>query len=196
MKRPTAALWAVNQLADAQPELIHELLDIQRSLRQPLDPSQLQELSRRRRRVVATLTKSAAKLLEDAGQPASDQTLKRVSNTLLAANTEHEEELLEQGRLQEELAPSGFEEAFGGLGALESAGDDSPSPAEVRREEEADALATEAKAAKRDADALAAEAASLRRQLELVEEQGAAARKKADDLARKAKSAAARVRRR
>lgn len=193
LKRPSLAIWAVNQLADADPEIISELIQTQRTLRSSPDAKELQELSRQRRRLVSSLSKKAAVHLKDNGLAATDQTLKRVTKTLLAANTPEEEELLQRGRLTEELDASGFAEAFGGANGFEVAADDRPSTAERRVEEKADALAAEAQEAKRDADDLATEAASLRRALEAAEVKARVARKKADDLAKKAKVAQARA---
>ncbi|MFN2526869.1 MAG: hypothetical protein ABR505_11500 [Actinomycetota bacterium] len=195
LKRPTVAVWAINQLAGAEPTLVGELLEVRRALAKTRDAAKLQELSRRRRQLVGALSKKAGAILRGAGHGATDQTLKRVGSTLLAVSTSEEERLLRRGRLQAELSAGGFEEVFGGLAVAEETGE-GPSPAEERSREKADSLSEEARASKHEADELAHEAAALRRQLESAENRVREAKRRADDLAKKAKAAATKARRR
>jgi hypothetical protein len=70
-------------------------------------PKELQEAFERQREVVTALLKSAKGILESAGHPATDATLERVRATLTAAAGD-EEGLVQQGRLSEDLDPTGF----------------------------------------------------------------------------------------
>lgn len=187
LKRPTIPVWAINQLARQRPEAIDGLIEAHRSLARVEDPQKLRELSRHRRQLIGALTDQARDLLTDAGHAPSRQTIDRISSTLLAASSPEEEDLLKKGRLERELTPGGFEEAFTDLPAFEDVGDDASTEAKERAEKEAQALTAEAREAKDKARALSRDAARLRREADEIDNEARALTRRADRLEKKIK---------
>jgi hypothetical protein len=112
LRKPTAAVWLVNQLVRERE------LDVQRLLKagESLTKSQAPEARRDEQRALEQLAKGAREIAEraDIGSPA----LGKAVETLRAASVTAEgRELLKRGRLTEELEPPGFE-ALTGLGTL------------------------------------------------------------------------------
>src|SRR4051812_42181492 len=114
LAKPTVPAWAVNQLVRKEPKLVEELLEHGEALqKQTLKGSieALRDSQRRERETVRKLVSRAEKLLE---RP-SAQTLERISATLTAgAQSDAGRKALREGRLTEELEPTGFE-ALAGL---------------------------------------------------------------------------------
>lgn len=116
LAKPTVAAWAVNQLARAEKSGVRRLLDAGVKMRAAHERAlsdrageDFRKATATERELVQTLSERARALLEEAGNPASDQVLKRVSETLRAASTNDEaRELLESGRLTKEIEPAGF----------------------------------------------------------------------------------------
>lgn len=116
LAKPTVPAWAVNQLARTEKSKVRRLLDAGEKLRGAHERAlsdrageDFRKATEAERGLVQELTDDARALLEDAGNPASDQVVKRISETLRAASTDEEaRELLEAGRLTEELEPAGF----------------------------------------------------------------------------------------
>jgi hypothetical protein len=116
LAKPTVAAWAVNQLARTEKSKVRRLLDAGEKMRAAHERSlsdragdDFRKATAAERELVQELTDDARALLEESGNPASDQVLKRVSETLRAASTDDEaRELLEAGRLTKEIAPVGF----------------------------------------------------------------------------------------
>jgi len=112
LRKPTAAVWLVNQLVRERP------LDVQRLLKagESLTKSQAPEVRRDEERALEQLAKGAGEIAERAGIGSS--ALGKATETLRAASlTAGGRELLKRGRLTEELEPPGFE-ALMGLEAL------------------------------------------------------------------------------
>jgi hypothetical protein len=114
LAKPTISAWVVNQLARKERLQMRSLATAGERLRKAQEkllrggaPRELQEASERQRDVVAALVESAEGVLRTAGHPATDATLERVRATLTAAAGD-EEELVRQGRLSEDLDPTGF----------------------------------------------------------------------------------------
>jgi hypothetical protein len=189
-------MWAINQLARRWPAAINDLIETHRSLAQVKDPGKLRDLSRHRRQLVGALTHQARDLLIDAGHTAGAQTIERISSTLLAASSPEEEDLLRKGRLVRELTPSGFQEAFTDLPALEDTNDAASTEARERAEEEVKDLAAEAREAKDKAKALGRDAARLRREADEIDNEARAWTRRADQLEKKAKAVRDKTRRR
>jgi hypothetical protein len=189
LKRPTIPVWAINQLADRHPAAINELIEARRSLAHVEDPGKLRDLSRRRRQLVGALADQARDLLIDAGHAASAQTIDRISRTLLAADSTESEDLLRGGRLERELTPSGFEEAFTDLPAFEDTGDAASTQAKERAEKEVRDLAAEARQMKEQAKSLARDAARLRREADAVDNEARSLTRRAEQLEKKAAAA-------
>src|SRR3954462_11319844 len=115
LRKPTAAVWLVNQLAHERP------LDVQRLLKagEALGKSTSHTFSAARqdgRRAREQLAKAAREIAERAG--IGSPALAKAAETLRAASlTAEGGELLRRGRLTEELEPPGFE-ALTGLEGL------------------------------------------------------------------------------
>ena len=116
LAKPSVPAWAVNQLARHETAKVRRLLDAGEKMRAAHERAlsdrageDFRKATEAERRLVQELTDDARTLLEEAGNPASDQVIKRVSETLRAASTDDEaRELLEAGRLTKELEPAGF----------------------------------------------------------------------------------------
>jgi DNA repair exonuclease SbcCD ATPase subunit len=116
LAKPTVPAWAVNQLARTEKSKVRRLLEAGEKMRAAHERAlsdrageDFRKATETERALVQELTDDARALLEDAGNPASDQVVKRISETLRAASTDEEaRELLEVGRLTKELEPAGF----------------------------------------------------------------------------------------
>jgi len=116
LRKPSVALWAVNQLARRNEEGLKALLDAGRALRRAQEQAlrgkssdALRAATAAERTAVRELTTAAEELLADEGRPATQQTLERIAQTLRAAAVDPEAEpLLSAGRLSEGVEASGF----------------------------------------------------------------------------------------
>ena len=178
LRKPSAAVWAVNQLARRQQKDYRALLAAGDRLRKAQEqvlggtpPAKLQEAATAERELVDRLTEKGRALLEVAGHTPTDSMVRRVSGTLHAAATRPDlREAAESGRLEheEETAGFGFELLSGGVpkAPQPKQGDDKRArerreAAEQRLEEAREELAA-AKEAAKDA---AAEVKRLTREL-------------------------------
>jgi hypothetical protein len=126
LRKPTQALWAVNQLASKRPGVIEDLVALGRQVEDATaqafrgdGPGAVRELDRQRRHAVADATAAAAEVAAEAGAPLSPAMAARVSSTLdSAVLQEHTRDLLAHGRVPTELEAAGF----GGLEGLELGG--------------------------------------------------------------------------
>jgi hypothetical protein len=119
LRRPSISAWAANQLAQAAPHAMAELLEVGAALRQaqqdalagqPDAARRLRSSSAQLRAAVSRLTQRAETLLGRAGHAASDATLGRLAATLQAAATADPptRAALAEGRLAGDLDPAGF----------------------------------------------------------------------------------------
>jgi hypothetical protein len=141
LRKPTFALWAVNQLARRHPDDVRALLDAGERLRVAQqaalrgESQELRTATAEERKILHGLTQRAAELLSETGHSAD---AKRIADTLRAAAVDESgRELLHRGRLSEELEASGF----GGFAGMEIPSrskpeEKPPSPAAQRRREE------------------------------------------------------------
>jgi hypothetical protein len=114
-RKPTVAAWAVNRVVRDFPKQARDLVKAGAALRaaqvriiQGGQAGAMQERLTEARDLIARLTRAARQLLDDESR-ASDATLDRVSETLMASLAdESRAELLAQGRLTKEMEPSGF----------------------------------------------------------------------------------------
>jgi hypothetical protein len=116
LRRPSAALWAVNRLASLEPKSLKAFFDAIADLRrtQLRDPREAAEALRAQRAALEALVGRGRELLTDAGLTASQQALRRLSDTLLGAAVDQDHaEALRRGELTTELPAPGFE-AFSG----------------------------------------------------------------------------------
>jgi len=185
LKKPTLAAWAANQLARREPALVRELLDAaaalrdtqQRSLAGRAPVSDVIAAAGKEREAVRALVSAARKL----PPRATAATLDRLSQTLQAAAIDDiGRDLLERGRLTEELHAVGF----GPLEAVKTV------PAARRRDEVAKAAkqritALRAAARTLDAEARAAEQAAreAERSARILRDEAAQRRTEADRAA-------------
>ena len=124
LRKPSLAVWAVNQLSRTEAKDLGALLKAGAELRKAQEevmagesPSRLQPAVAAEREQVERLTAKAHGLLEEAGHPVTDATLKRVSASLHAVATKPElGELAERGRLEHEEETTGF--GFEALGEV------------------------------------------------------------------------------
>jgi hypothetical protein len=112
LRRPSAVLWATNQLAHAEPEqletFVHTVGELRR--RQLQDPRAAGEALRRQRSELEALVRRAGQLLAQHGQRATPAIERRVSDTLLGAAVDAQlAEDLRHGRLLAEQRAPGFE---------------------------------------------------------------------------------------
>ncbi|HYY44988.1 MAG TPA: hypothetical protein VE975_07335 [Actinomycetota bacterium] len=174
-----------------EPAAVSDLIEIQSSLAQIAGPVELQDLSRKRRRIVSRLAERARDLLKQTGHSASAQTIERISSTLLAVNTEHAQELLRVGRLERDISSAGFADLFDQRPQPKE--DSEPSPALRRDVKQAEALESEARAAIREARELRETADRLRIKADEAEAQATAAERRAEEAERKAAQARAKL---
>ncbi|MET0965195.1 MAG: hypothetical protein ABWZ02_02295 [Nakamurella sp.] len=86
LRKPTRSAFTVNQLARAEPDLIAELVELGEQLRsaeKSVDPKQIRELTRQRRRLVDALTRRAFEVVEESAP--SSAVRDEVVSTLTAA---------------------------------------------------------------------------------------------------------------
>lgn len=116
LRKPSAAVWAVNQLARRQQKDYRALLKSGDKLRATQEkvlggesPEKLQEAAAAERELVDRLTEKGRAVLEVAGHSPTEAMIRRVSGTLHAAATRPDlREAAENGRLEHEEETSGF----------------------------------------------------------------------------------------
>jgi hypothetical protein len=121
LRKPTVPVWAVNQLARSDELGLRRLLAAGAALRKAqekaLEGSGTAGLAKAQtgeREALRKLTERARSLLGEAGRPATDATLERISTTLSAAAIDESvREALKAGRLDRELEPLGFDALAG-----------------------------------------------------------------------------------
>jgi hypothetical protein len=177
LRKPSLAVWAVNQLSRTVAKDVGALLKAGADLRKAQEdvlagesPSRLQPAVAAERDQVERLTAKARGLLEEAGHPVTDATLKRVGATLHAVATKPElGELAEHGRIEHEEETTGF--GFESLGELPAGPRAAASGRKDRaRKESARARVKEAEAelaeARKEARRASSEVQRLTRELE------------------------------
>ncbi len=210
LRKPSAALWAVNRLATTDGRSLAALFDAVARVRktQLRDRRAAAEALRAQRAALDALVARGKQILIDSGLSASQQALRRLSDTLMGAAVDEEHaKALRRGELTEELHAPGFE-AFSGarlsahprLRLVRSASTTAPRvdheasaarAAEQRqRSAEAERLTREAEERARELSALESEKTDARARLSDVERRLQAAR----HAARRAATAAKRAR--
>src|SRR6267378_4110961 len=116
LRRPSAPLWAVNQLARHARPALERFLDAVDQLRraQLSDPRGAMEAMRAERVQLEALVQRAETALQEAGYAPSAEMRRRISDTLLGAAADRRHaEALKHGRLSEELHAPGFDALTG-----------------------------------------------------------------------------------
>src|SRR5205823_6471638 len=156
LRRPSATLWAVNQLAHHARASLERFLDAVDRLRrtQLSDPRGAIEAMRAERAQLEALVTRAEQALSEAGYSPSAEARRRIGDTLLgaAADRRHAEALI-HGRLTEELQAPGFDALTGGGTKLRlvQGGAGRRDGGEQRRTAESRRRERETKTAERDA---------------------------------------------
>jgi hypothetical protein len=187
LRKPTVAVWLVNQLVRERQ------LDVQRLLKagESLTKSQAPEARRDEQRALEQLAKGAREIAKRAGIGAP--ALGKAVETLRAASlTAQGRELLKRGRLTEELEPPGFEALTGleGLGRQPASAKTKPSRSDDRAEKrqalkQARERVRQLRAEERELDTAARAAV---REAERAEAEAGAARSRAADAQEKARA--------
>lgn len=108
LRKPSVAAWALNRASRSNPELVDQLRQSHRLLREADSSESIRSASEKRRQAVSALVEAAVGELRADGRPDSLSTRDRINTTLLAVATDPEGEArLEAGCLVKELAPSG-----------------------------------------------------------------------------------------
>ena len=116
LRRPSAALWAVNQLARHVRAPLERFLDAVERLRrtQLSEPRAAMDAMRAERAHLEALVARAEQALVEAGYAASAEARRRIGDTLLGAAAERRHaQALTHGRLTEELHAPGFDALTG-----------------------------------------------------------------------------------
>ncbi|HKC59046.1 MAG TPA: hypothetical protein VKB92_03095 [Myxococcales bacterium] len=119
LRRPTAPIWAVNQLARRSLAEVEELLDsserVQKAQLRGAAGDELRAAMTAQRAALAKLERGAEQILRGAGLQASPGALRTVQSTLQAAATgsRDQREALRSGTVREALEPMGFEALLG-----------------------------------------------------------------------------------
>src|ERR671922_345069 len=116
LRRPSATLWAVNQLARHARASLERFLDAVDRLRrtQLSDPRGAMEAMRAERAQLEALVARAEQALSEAGYSPSAEARRRIGDTLLGAAADRRHaEALAHGRLTEELQAPGFDALTG-----------------------------------------------------------------------------------
>jgi hypothetical protein len=112
LRRPTATLWAVNQVARSNRKRLDAFIDAVAHVRrtQLRDPRNVGEAVQRQRTALDAVLEVARDALAEHGLTAGPQAMRRISSTLqgAAVDARHAEDL-RHGRLTGELAAPGFE---------------------------------------------------------------------------------------
>jgi hypothetical protein len=214
LKKPTPALWAVNQLARRDRLGLERLLRATDELRsvqlgRPRGEASLAAAAEAQRSALASLVDRAASLLGEAKFRVTSTTRERIAKTLQAAAIEPAARReLQRGHLDRELEPPGFE-VFAGVkpgggspprGERRREGREASGGTRERRKRRADLVAArravsaataKARTLAQRATRVARREAEARRAAEQTSETAARARREAEDAATKLREAEA-----
>jgi hypothetical protein len=170
LKKPSVGAWTLNQLAREHSDEIAELLSIRDEL-EGADPQELRDLARRRRDLVARLSKLARSILDASNHGSSRATVEKVSQALLVGGEDEEREWLRRGRLTREPTSSSLK-VFG-FDAESDDGVESTPKVSLKAQREVQKL-------RREAERLQQESAQFEQEAAFAQEQARRAREKAD----------------
>jgi hypothetical protein len=192
LRKPSATVWAVNQLARSEPERVAELIKAGDALRKAQrdvlggKEADVREASRVQHELADELVDEARAILAEAGTKPTQAAAQRISTTLRAASTDpNAVKLLRKGRLTEDVESIGF----GPLLHVAPKGRGAP----VKRSTAAAPRRARAAQKKKKVAAAKARLREERDALAAAEREAAAARKAAEQAERAAERAAARV---
>ena len=186
LAKPSVPACAVTQLARTRKRDVRALLDAAERARSGKGKKTLRDALNEQRGALQRLTNEGRALLEAERGTAPDGMVQRIASTLRAAASDPAAaELLERGRVNEDLEPAGFE-ALAGLV-------DAKAPAASKRDDRAEQR-KRLEAAQKTVRERKAEAAGLHDRAEESERQSAKARKAADRADRALEDAEAELR--
>ena len=198
LRKPSAPLWAANRVASTEGKSLGALFDAVERVRetQLRDPRRAAEALAAQRAALETLVAHGRKTLAGVGLAASQQALRRLSDTLLGAAVDREHaEALRRGELTEELPAPGFE-AFTGIRVPERPRlrlvrkpEPTPKPDPGRDREAVSARAEAQRRRAQEAEELTRRAAERAREVTELEVETATARARVADLQRKLRAA-------
>ncbi|HSC91910.1 MAG TPA: hypothetical protein VLB86_09690 [Gaiellaceae bacterium] len=183
LRKPTAAVWALNQAARREPGDVRALVRAAERLRR--DPA---EADRDFRAALRDVVRDAESALRESGHAATDTTVRRIGTTAHAAAVS-EPEALVRGVLRDELEPTGFDVFAGAALPSPKAAARKPAspgktapprPTKASREAEAKARRERVAAARKELTEARAEARRLATEAASAERQAAKAREAAE----------------
>ena len=184
LRKPSKALWLVNQLARRAPKELQSLIDSTRRIREAQENSLagdvLREAMREQREALAALSAAA-------GDAALDRRLRDTLQAAAAADPD----ALREGRLTEELRPSGFDALL--ASGVAPAEKPRPSESSKRRERAVAAAEKEAKKLSARAGELAKAASRAQAEADRTRKIADHAQAAADKAAEKARDARTRA---
>jgi hypothetical protein len=197
LRKPTVPAWALDQLADRDPEGVDALLDAGAELRaaqraavaSTKHAGRLREATTARRTAIARLVAAAAAILTDAGR-SPDPHLEDVAASLESASVNDDAAtLLRSGTFERPMRdPGGFGDVFG----LQAVPDLEPEPTAPSKDAASRAATSPAPAKSQRAE-LDAEVNRLRRDRQAAERTARKTRETADRLAAEAEAMRARL---
>src|SRR5262245_7830850 len=201
LRKPTPAVWSINQIARRYPEKVRELADAVEALRRAhfKEAGELAQAVERHRAVLQDLVERATSILGTSGRGASPDVVRRISNTLSGAMADAgaRADVL-HGRLTEEHEAPGFEAFVGTKAKAASSPSVTSKERDAPRRVRADAKRQQGRAreleriagnAQRAADASASAAQDARQRLGDLERRAAELRKAAEQAAQAARQA-------
>jgi hypothetical protein len=116
LKKPSIAAWAVNQVQRDRPDEVRELIEVTEELHRVYAKlssagarERLAEAAEMQRKLILSLVRCAAQLLEAGGHTASDATLGKVTDTLRAVGLDTDvREQVAEGRVVKEQRAAGL----------------------------------------------------------------------------------------
>jgi hypothetical protein len=178
-------VWAVNRLAREAADSVEELIESSDRMKQAQlghsGATDLGAAAARHRAVLGKLARKAEAILGGAGLRSSSELLRRIETTLTAAASDKDQRAaLRKGRIEQELAPMGFEVFGGAMPAARTADTTGsptrtsdrrlsvvrPQPAEQQTQSRSEARVAAAEEAKGQRDGAAEEARRQRVELE------------------------------
>lgn len=189
LRKPTLALWAVNQTARRHPDEVRRLVELGDEVRTAQIEGRAGDFRaamKERSALLSRLLEHTRELLGEVGGAASHA--ERAGRTIeAAAADESERDALVAGAVRQELEPGGFGDVFEVLGDVPEDSD----AGLTRRAEEAEAAREQARALAEHAHAARRDASAREREAKEAEVQAAAARRAAERAAAKAEKAEA-----
>jgi hypothetical protein len=198
LRRPSTALWIVNQLARRSPRAVDALIEAsQRAQRAQLHgggSDELRDAMHGQREAMHRLLEEADKAARDAGTALTLEMQRRIQDTLQTATTS-EPDALRAGALEHELSAAGFGALLSGTAAVEAKATARRHGFEARAEEQKRQVAKKRERMLRErevqrAQQVARRLAARAEQLERVSAQARQAAEKAQAKARESRQAA------